>query len=68
MIMNLSKKLMLTVFSAFILVGCEQKKINQEVSPSQPEELTPAEKENLTLPQQEKLLQDEDNVMNPIPG
>lgn len=68
--MNLSKKLMLSLLGAFVLVGCEQKKsddINQEVSPMQPEDLTPAEKQ-LPLRDQEKLLQDEDNVMNPIPG
>jgi hypothetical protein len=66
-ILMLSRKLMIALFSAGILVGCSSEK-NQETMETQPDELTPAETEGLTLHQKEELKISEDNVMNPFPG
>ncbi len=66
-LMNLSKKLMLSLLSAFLLVSCAPQK-KEELPPTQPEEVTPAEKEGLSPEQQQKLQIDEDEVMTNPPG
>jgi hypothetical protein len=64
---SLSKKLMVVLFSAGLLAGCNSEK-NQEPAETQPDELTPQETQGLTTPQKEELQVNEDNVMNPFPG
>ena len=65
--LSLSKKFMVVLFSAGMLVACNSEK-NQDSAESQPDELTPEETQGLTLPQKEELKVNEDNVMNPFPG